>query len=61
MTRDKPIHNIDGSIITPAEARRTLKEYKLLLKRAKKAREEAAQAETLLSEESQQKPPELKE
>lgn len=61
MTRDKPIHNIDGSIITPAEARRTLKEYKLQLKRAKKAREKAAQSETLPSEEIQQNPPELKE
>ena len=46
MTRDKPIHNIDGTIITPAEARRMLEQYKLQLKRGKKEREEAARKET---------------
>ena len=46
MTRHKPIHNIDGTIITPAEARRMLKEYNLQLKQAEKKREEAAQRES---------------
>ena len=51
MTPDKTIHNIDGSIITPAEARLALKEYQQL-RRANQARwlaekelEEAAQEE----------------
>ena len=38
MTTDKPIHNIDGSVITPAQARRALREYHLQLQRANQAR-----------------------
>ena len=38
MTTNKPIHNIDGSVITPAQARRALREYHLQLQRANQAR-----------------------